>query len=345
MARRPAPKHLRLVTTRSTHPTIIGLATDSSDERCIKACLSLLDKLETGLSPKLVRCQSALADEASFILNASSIPDHSIVLSNRRTPPADLLSAWRFLSLAPFMEQHGEGTDILVLSVDYAGLSKGGQIAGRLALTVNQLIGRRDANVTVLTNGAHNGMGDVSEALSLALPAKSWKTLSSDTGIAAISSSPTAYDIVLVDAETAPVLNNILSDMIGHVGYRPVVRVNRANSHFEAECIRRIKHVDVPKDGRFLALLQSATLLLTALGQPNQAALLHNALMATIEDRLLPAHTSPTFSAQRELAPDAFADAVSKRLGRRPLRLPEARLAPVDSNLSTGSSQHLRLVH
>jgi len=155
-----------------------------------------------------------------------------------------------------------------------------------------------------------------------------------DAGAAKLAQTPEAFDVIVTSNLYGDILSDVAAQIAGPVAMSPSACVGTQAAMFEAI------HGSAPKRaGQDLAnpsgLLLSGVMMLAHIGQIEQASLIHNAWLKTIEDGL---HTYDMFregiSAQ-QLGTKDFATAVIERLGLRP-----EQFAPVAYTQETGSIAH-----
>ena len=145
-----------------------------------------------------------------------------------------------------------------------------------------------------------------------------------DIGTARMASRPGDFDVVVTPNLYGDILSDVAAEVSGSIGLAGSANIGRDCAMFEAV------HGSAPDiAGKDLAnpsgLLLAAVMMLRHLGRHEPATLIHNAWLRTIEDGI---HTSDIFRpgiSKRRVGTQAFAVAVSERLGLQPHRLPAAR--------------------
>jgi len=140
-----------------------------------------------------------------------------------------------------------------------------------------------------------------------------------DIGAARLATRPERFDVIVTPNLYGDILSDIAAELSGSVGLAGSANIGQQVAMFEAI------HGSAPDiAGRGIGnpsgLLLSAVMMLVHIGQGAVATRLHNAWLRTLEDGL----TTADFHGPRSgtpLSTMAFADAVAKRLGRRPEQL------------------------
>ena len=160
-----------------------------------------------------------------------------------------------------------------------------------------------------------------------------------DIGTAMMADEPERFDVVVTPNLYGDILSDVAAQVAGSVGMAGSANIGQHAAMFEAI------HGSAPGiAGRNIAnpsgLLQAAVMMLVHVGQPEIAARVQNAWLATIEDGL---HTPDIWTRHGSgecVGTHEFAEAVIARLGRAP-----ARLARVEFDAATSASFALPAYH
>lgn len=138
-----------------------------------------------------------------------------------------------------------------------------------------------------------------------------------DIGAAKLADTPEAFDVVVMPNLYGDILSDVAAQIAGSVGLAGSANIGEACSMFEAI------HGSAPRRaGQNVAnpsgLMLGAVMMLVHVGQSDVAERVHNAWLSTIEDGI---HTYDVFvegASKEKVGTKEFADAVVKRLGRKP---------------------------
>jgi len=140
-----------------------------------------------------------------------------------------------------------------------------------------------------------------------------------DIGAARLADRPESFDVIVTPNLYGDIVSDVAAEIAGSVGLAGSANIGERIAMFEAI------HGSAPDiAGRDMAnptgLLLSAVMMLVHLGQCEQASLVHNAVLRTLEDGV---HTPDVFSpsSSRKVGTRQFADAVVERLGESPRTL------------------------
>lgn len=140
-----------------------------------------------------------------------------------------------------------------------------------------------------------------------------------DIGAARIGSKPEVFDVVVTENLYGDIISDIAAEVSGSVGLAGSANIGEDFAMFEAI------HGSAPDiAGKNMAnpsgLIQAAVMMLIHIGQPKIATSIHNAWLRTIEDGI---HTGDVHGAHstEKVGCKEFADAVIKRLGKKPEKL------------------------
>ncbi len=144
-----------------------------------------------------------------------------------------------------------------------------------------------------------------------------------DIGTARLADSPERYDVVVTSNLYGDIISDVVAQITGSVGLAGSSNIGTECAMFEAI------HGSAPDiAGKGIAnpsgLINAATMMLMHIGQMEQAQLIQNALLKTIEDGI---HTGDIFDSKishEQVNTEDFTAAVIERLGKQP-----EHLAPV----------------
>jgi len=144
-----------------------------------------------------------------------------------------------------------------------------------------------------------------------------------DIGAAKLADTPTAFDVVVLPNLYGDILSDVAAQIAGSVGLAGSANIGQFGAMFEAI------HGSAPRRaGQNVAnpsgLLLGGIMMLVHLGLTEEASLVHNAWLSTIEDGV---HTYDIYkpnSSKKLVGTREFADAVIERLGKKPKVLKEA---------------------
>ena len=138
-----------------------------------------------------------------------------------------------------------------------------------------------------------------------------------DIGTARLADSPELFDVIVTANLYGDIISDVAAEIAGSVGLAGSANIGEEYAMFEA-----IHGSAPPLAGKNIAnpsgLLQAAIMMLTHIGQPATAQLIHNAWLATLENGF---HTQDiyTHNHSKELVGTReFALAVMKHLGQEP---------------------------
>lgn len=154
-----------------------------------------------------------------------------------------------------------------------------------------------------------------------------------DIGAAKLADTPKVFDVIVMANLYGDILSDVAAQIAGSVGLAGSANIGSHGAMFEAI------HGSAPRRaGQNLAnpsgLLLAAVMMLAHVGLPDQAALVHNAWLSTIEDGI---HTYDIFHegvSKQKVGTKEFAQAVIERLGQKPKLFPEAHYGVI-KNLNT----------
>ncbi|MFI0434923.1 MAG: NADP-dependent isocitrate dehydrogenase [Parachlamydiaceae bacterium] len=142
-----------------------------------------------------------------------------------------------------------------------------------------------------------------------------------DIGAAKLADTPTAFDVIVMPNLYGDILSDVAAQIAGSVGLAGSANIGVSGAMFEAihgSAPRRAGQNIANPSGLLLAAIQ----MLVHIGQPKQAALIHNAWLKTLEEGI---HTYDVFNektSHQKVGTKEFATAVVSRLGQHPETLP-----------------------
>jgi isocitrate dehydrogenase len=143
-----------------------------------------------------------------------------------------------------------------------------------------------------------------------------------DIGMARVATRPERFDVVLAPNLYGDIVSDVVAEVAGSVGLAPSANIGERHAMFEAV------HGSAPDiAGKGVAnpsgLLLASVMMLVHLGLAEQAELVHNAWLCTLEDGV---HTADISGPETKVVvgTQAFASAVADRLGRKPSMMAQA---------------------
>lgn len=155
-----------------------------------------------------------------------------------------------------------------------------------------------------------------------------------DIGAAKLADSPTEFDVVVMPNLYGDILSDVAAQIAGSVGLAGSANIGEHAAMFEAI------HGSAPRRaGQNVAnpsgLLLAAVLMLVHIGMPDEAALIHNAWLKTLEEGI---HTYDIYkspSSKEQVGTKEFAAAVIRRLGKKPETLKTVHYAANNHAIKT----------
>ncbi|MBS1811509.1 MAG: NADP-dependent isocitrate dehydrogenase [Acidobacteria bacterium] len=150
-----------------------------------------------------------------------------------------------------------------------------------------------------------------------------------DIGAAKLADTPEAFDVIVMPNLYGDILSDVAAQIAGSVGLAGSANIGENVAMFEAihgSAPRRAGQNLANPSGLFLG----AILMLVHIGQPDVAAIAHNAWMKTIEDGI---HTYDIYAegvSKEKVGTKEFAEAVVARLGQKPEKLKPAEYKAAD---------------
>ena len=150
-----------------------------------------------------------------------------------------------------------------------------------------------------------------------------------DIGAAKMADTPEAFDVIVMPNLYGDILSDVAAQIAGSVGLAGSANIGENVAMFEAihgSAPRRANQNLANPSGLFLG----AILMLVHIGQPDVAALAHNAWMKTLEDGI---HTYDIYAegvSKLKVGTKEFAEAVVARLGQKPETLKPAEYKAAD---------------
>ncbi len=144
-----------------------------------------------------------------------------------------------------------------------------------------------------------------------------------DIGAAKLADTPKVFDVLVMPNLYGDILSDVAAQIAGSVGLAGSANIGTGGAMFEAihgSAPRRANQNLANPSGLILA----SVMMLQHVGKPNDASLVHNAWLKTIEDGI---HTYDIFQeglSKKKVGTKEFADAVIQRLGQTPENLKKA---------------------
>lgn len=166
-------------------------------------------------------------------------------------------------------------------------------------------------NIMKLTDGLFH---DVFDEIAAEYPDIEADHMIVDIGMARVANEPNSFDVIVTPNLYGDIVSDIAAEVTGSVGLAPSANIGESISVFEAI------HGSAPDiAGQNIAnpsgLLISSVKMLAHLGLGEQAELIHNAWLKTIEDGVHTGDIYTTANSTRRAGTAEFADAVIERLG------------------------------
>jgi isocitrate dehydrogenase len=151
-----------------------------------------------------------------------------------------------------------------------------------------------------------------------------------DIGAAKVAATPEQFDVIVMPNLYGDIISDISALITGSVGLVGTANIGEKGAMFEAI------HGSAPtRAGQNVAnpsgLILASVLMMVHIGQPDVAALIHNAWLKTVEEGI---HTSDIFTdsqSKKKVGTKEFAIEVSKRLGQVPETLKAAHYEKSDN--------------
>ncbi len=161
-----------------------------------------------------------------------------------------------------------------------------------------------------------------------------------DIGAAKLAERPELFDVIVTPNLYGDILSDIAAELTGSVGLAPSANIGDHHAMFEAI------HGSAPDiAGKNIAnpsgLLLAGVMMLVHIGQPEVAALIHNAWKRTIELGFHTADIAHPDVTRHQVSTEGFADAVIAHLGQKPeilrvIHYGEARDTTIHTTFSNG---------
>lgn len=250
------------------------------------------------------------------------------------------------VSYAPFVESKHPGMDVVIVRENeedlYTGIEyrqtadtyhalkiitrPGCERIVRYAFEYAKAIGRKKVtcftkdNILKLSDGLFHKVFDEIAPQYPEIEHEHWIV---DIGAAKLADTPKAFDVIVMPNLYGDILSDVAAQVAGSVGLAGSANIGYQGAMFEAI------HGSAPRRaGQNLAnpsgLLLAAIQMLVHVGLPEQAGIIHNAWLRTLEDGI---HTYDIFkpnTSKEKVGTKEFADAVITRLGKKPQTLKEA---------------------
>src|SRR5579883_3216269 len=184
-------------------------------------------------------------------------------------------------------------------------------------------------NIMKLTDGLfHRVFNEIAEEY----PDITSETWIVDIGSAKLADTPEAFDVVVLPNLYGDILSDVAAQIAGSVGLAGSANIGDRCAMFEAI------HGSAPRRaGQNIAnpsgLLLGAVMMLVHIGQPDVAALVHNAWLRTLEDGI---HTYDIFVegvSKQKASTTEFAEAIINRLGQQPKTLKPANYSSAPKHI------------
>ena len=184
-------------------------------------------------------------------------------------------------------------------------------------------------NIMKLTDGLfHRVFNEIAEEY----PDITSETWIVDIGSAKLADTPEAFDVVVLPNLYGDILSDVAAQIAGSVGLAGSANIGDRCAMFEAI------HGSAPRRaGQNIAnpsgLLLGAVMMLVHIGQPDVAALVHNAWLRTLEDGI---HTYDIFVegvSKQKASTTEFAEAIINRLGQQPKTLKSANYSSAPKHI------------
>lgn len=184
-------------------------------------------------------------------------------------------------------------------------------------------------NIMKLTDGLfHRVFNEIAEEY----PDITSETWIVDIGSAKLADTPEAFDVVVLPNLYGDILSDVAAQIAGSVGLAGSANIGDRCAMFEAI------HGSAPRRaGQNIAnpsgLLLGAVMMLVHIGQPDVAALVHNAWLRTLEDGI---HTYDIFVegvSKQKVSTTEFAEAIINRLGQQPKTLKPANYSSAPKHI------------
>mgnify|MGYP001060200744 CR=1 FL=1 len=164
-----------------------------------------------------------------------------------------------------------------------------------------------------------------------------------DIGAAKLADTPEAFDVIVLPNLYGDILSDVAAQIAGSVGLAGSANIGEHAAMFEAI------HGSAPRRaGQNLAnpsgLLLAAVLMLVHIGKIEEASVIHNAWLKTLEDGI---HTYDIFKPQiskEKVGTQQFAQAVIERLGKKPTTLQAVRYQGIPQGYSLNNDKPLPLM-
>jgi isocitrate dehydrogenase len=172
-------------------------------------------------------------------------------------------------------------------------------------------------NIMKLTDGAFH---DVFRHVAQEYPDIESNHMIVDIATARVASKPSMFDVILTLNLYGDIISDVAAEVAGSVGLAGSANIGETAAMFEAVhgSAPDIAHQDIANPA---GLINAAVMMLSHIGQREQAALVKDALLCTLEDGLHPADIYRKGSSKELVGTKAFSDAVIARLGKQPTTL------------------------
>ncbi|MFW5653398.1 MAG: NADP-dependent isocitrate dehydrogenase [Planctomycetota bacterium] len=156
-----------------------------------------------------------------------------------------------------------------------------------------------------------------------------------DIGTARLANDPQRFDVIVTPNLYGDIISDVAAEITGSVGLAGSANIGNNVAMFEAI------HGSAPDiAGKNMAnpsgLILAGVMMLVHLGQREQAEVIHNAWLRTIEEGIFTADLHRPDSKGEPVGTDAFGKAVVERLGKTPETLPTVSYAAGEKKQSPG---------
>lgn len=152
-----------------------------------------------------------------------------------------------------------------------------------------------------------------------------------DIATAKIAAKPSMFDVIVTENLYGDIISDVAAEISGSVGMAGSANIGEEYAMFEAihGSAPDIANKDIANPS---GLINAAIMMLVHIDQPENAALIHNAWLKTIEDGI---HTSDIYSQEhttKKVGTQEFADELIKRLGQQPKKMGKVEYKKSDQN-------------
>ena len=193
-------------------------------------------------------------------------------------------------------------------------------------------------NIMKMTDGLFH---DVFKRVAAEYPEIKSESMIVDIGAARLADTPEKFDVIVLPNLYGDILSDIAAQIAGSVGLAPSSNIGEGYAMFEAI------HGSAPDiAGQDIAnpsgLMLAAVMMLAHMGKNEEAELIHNAWLRTIEKGIHTADMHYPETSTEKVGTQAFAQAVISNLGEKPLQMTpvsyakDAKPIKIELKYSTG---------